>query len=189
MQSILYQIPYQADHYNELLDANGLPHPHWQALIEQLANEQPSEMRHRVDAIQRQVRDNGVTYNVYADTNGLQRPWDLDALPFILPHEEWAQISAAVSQRATLLNQLLVDIYGQQTSIKEGLLPSVLVHGHAGFLRPCHDVQHQDNIALHLYAVDIARAPNGKWWVVSDRTQAPTGAGYALENRTIISSA
>jgi uncharacterized circularly permuted ATP-grasp superfamily protein/uncharacterized alpha-E superfamily protein len=189
MQSILYQIPYQADHYNELLDANGLPHPHWQALIELLANEQPGQMRHRVEAIQRQVRDNGVTYNVYADTNGLQRPWDLDALPFILPHEEWAQIAEAVAQRATLLNHLLVDIYGEQAILKEGLLPSILVHGHAGFLRPCHGVAHEDNIALHLYAVDIARAPNGQWWVVSDRTQAPTGAGYALENRTIISSA
>jgi uncharacterized circularly permuted ATP-grasp superfamily protein/uncharacterized alpha-E superfamily protein len=189
MQSILYQIPCQADHYNELLDANGLPHPHWQALIELLANEQPAQMRHRVESIQRQVRDNGVTYNVYADTNGLQRPWDLDALPFILPHEEWQHIAAAVAQRATLLNQLLVDIYGQQTTLREGLLPSVLIHGHAGFLRPCHGVQHEDNIALHLYAVDLARAPNGQWWVVSDRTQAPTGAGYALENRTIISSA
>lgn len=189
MQSILYQIPCQAEHYNELLDANGLPHPHWQALIELLANEQPAQMRHRVEAIQRQVRDNGVTYNVYADTNGLQRPWDLDALPFILPHEEWAHIAAAVAQRATLLNQLLIDIYGQQTLLKEGLLPSVLIHGHAGFLRPCHGAQHEDNIALHMYAVDIARAPNGQWWVVSDRTQAPTGAGYALENRTIISGA
>lgn len=189
MQSILYQIPCQADHYNELLDADGLPHPHWQALIELLANEQPAQMRHRVEAIQRQVRDNGVTFNVYADTNGLQRPWDLDALPFILPHEEWTHIAAAVAQRATLLNQLLLDIYGQQTLLKEGLLPSVLIHGHAGFLRPCHGAQHEDNIALHMYAVDIARAPNGQWWVVSDRTQAPTGAGYALENRTIISSA
>lgn len=189
MQSFLYQIPCQGDHYNELLDANGLPHPHWQALIELLANEQPAQMRHRVEAIQRQVRDNGVTFNVYADTNGLQRPWDLDALPFILPHEEWAHIAAAVAQRATLLNQLLIDIYGQQTLLKEGLLPSVLIHGHAGFLRPCHGAQHEDNIALHMYAVDIARAPNGQWWVVSDRTQAPTGAGYALENRTIISSA
>ncbi|WP_047533296.1 circularly permuted type 2 ATP-grasp protein [Methylotenera sp. N17] len=189
MQSILYQIPCQVDHYNELLDANGLPHPHWQALIETLANEPASQMRHRVEAIQRQVRDNGVTYNVYADTNGLQRPWDLDALPFILPHEEWTHIAAAVAQRATLLNQVLLDIYGAQQTLSEGLLPSALVHGHAGFLRPCHGVQHEDNIALHLYAVDIARAPNGQWWVVSDRTQAPTGAGYALENRTIISSA
>ncbi len=188
MQSILSQIPYQTGHYNELFDVNGQPHAHWQDLIGTLQNEAPAQMRHRVDAIQRQIRDNGVTYNVYADTNGLQRPWDLDALPFILPHDEWAQISAAVAQRATLLNKVLLDIYGAQQTLAEGLLPPVLVHGHAGFLRPCHGMQQPDNVALHTYAVDIARAPTGQWWVVSDRTQAPTGAGYALENRTIISS-
>lgn len=188
MHSILNQIPYQTDHYNELFDVNGVLHTHWQALIGTLQHEPPAKMRQRVDAIQRQIRDNGVTYNVYADTNGLQRPWDLDALPFILPHEEWAQISAAVAQRATLLNKVLLDIYGAQQLLSEDLLPPVLVHGHAGFLRPCHGVQQPDQVALHMYAVDIARAPTGQWWVVSDRTQAPTGAGYALENRTIISS-
>jgi uncharacterized circularly permuted ATP-grasp superfamily protein/uncharacterized alpha-E superfamily protein len=189
MQSILDQFSHQAEHYSELLDENGNPRPHWQALINALAFEPSSEMRKRVEAVQRQVRENGVTYNVYADTNGLQRPWDLDVLPFIIPHDEWDQIAAAVAQRATLLNQILIDIYGDQSIIKDGLLPAALVHGHAGFLRPCHDIKHYDNVALHSYAVDIARAPNGQWWVVSDRTQAPTGAGYALENRTIISSA
>jgi uncharacterized circularly permuted ATP-grasp superfamily protein/uncharacterized alpha-E superfamily protein len=189
MQSILDQIPYQAEHYNELLDRDGVPRPHWKALVEALASEPVSEMRKRVEAVQRQVRENGVTYNVYADTHGLQRPWDLDVLPFIIPHEEWEEISAGVAQRATLLNRILIDIYGEQSTIKDGLLPAALVHGHAGFLRPCYDIKHYDNVALHSYAVDIARSPNGQWWVVSDRTQAPTGAGYALENRTIISSA
>lgn len=188
MQSILSQMPYQTDHYNELFDVNGIPHAHWQAMISALTNESPSQMRQRVDAIQRQIRDNGVTYNVYADTNGLQRPWDLDALPFILPHDEWEQIAAGIAQRATLLNKVLLDIYGSQKILADGLLPPVLVHGHAGFLRSCHGVQQPDQIALHMVAVDIARAPTGQWWVVSDRTQAPTGAGYALENRTIISS-
>jgi uncharacterized circularly permuted ATP-grasp superfamily protein/uncharacterized alpha-E superfamily protein len=189
MQSTSPQLADQADHFNELLDSTGMPRAHWQALMDTLAAEQPVQMRQRVESVRRQVRENGVTYNVYADTNGLQRPWDLDVLPFILSHEEWDQIAAAVAQRATLLNQILIDIYGPQRILNEGLLPAALIHGHAGFLRPCHGTQYPDNIALHNYAVDIARAPNGRWWVVSDRTQAPTGAGYALENRTIISSA
>lgn len=189
LQSSLNLAPSHSDHYNELLDHNGMSRPHWQACMQTLANEDPAQMRQRVEAVRRQVRDNGVTYNVYHDTDGLQRPWGLDVLPFILSHEEWAQISAAVVQRATLMNAILLDIYGEQRILNDGLLPAELIHGHAGFLRPCHGVQHLDNIALHSYAVDIARAPNGKWWAVSDRTQAPTGAGYALENRTIISSA
>ena len=143
-------------------------------------------MRQRLEMVQRLVRENGVTYNVYADAKGLQRPWDLNVLPLILPHNEWADIESAVIQRATLLNRILGDVYGEQALLHDGLLPSALIHGHAGFLRPCHGMRHPDGVALHFYALDLARAPSGRWWVVADRTQAPSGAGYALENRAIM---
>jgi uncharacterized circularly permuted ATP-grasp superfamily protein/uncharacterized alpha-E superfamily protein len=188
MQTVLNQL-YFSDRYNELLDSNGQLRPHWQALVAQLESEAPGAMRQRQEAVQRQVRDNGVTYNVYADTHGVQRPWDLDVLPLIIAQDEWQHIAAAVAQRATLLNKVLLDVYGDQHLLASGQLPPALVYGHSGFLPTCVGIPHYDNIALHSYAADIARAPNGQWWVVADRTQAPTGAGYALENRTIISGA
>ena len=175
------------DSYDEMLDAAKVPRAHWRAMLANLELEAPGMMRQRNEMVQRQVRENGVTYNVPADRDGRQRPWDLNALPLILPPEEWSVIEAAVIQRATLLNQILGDVYGQQQMLREGLLPPALIHGHAGFLRPCHDIAHHDDVALHFYAVDLARAPDGKWWVMADRTQAPSGAGYALENRAIIS--
>ena len=155
-------------------------------MLTALAREAPAVMRDRDEAVQRQVRENGVTYNVYSDAKGMQRPWDLNVMPLILPAQEWAGIEAAVCQRATLLNQILLDVYGEQTLLQQGLLPPTLIHGNSGFLRPCHGIRHRDGIALHFYAVDLARAPSGRWWVVSDRTQAPSGAGYALENRAVI---
>lgn len=188
MFSVLHP-PSSSDRYHELLDADGQPRPHWQAFVEHIQTEAPGTMRKRIENVQRQIRDNGVTYNVYADTHGLQRPWDLDVLPMIIPHAEWQHIAAAVAQRATLLNHILLDVYDSQQLVMQGELPAALIHGHAGFLRQCVGMPHYDEIALHHYAVDIARAPNGQWWVLSDRTQSPTGAGYALENRTIISSA
>ncbi|MEZ0287731.1 MAG: circularly permuted type 2 ATP-grasp protein [Methylophilus sp.] len=188
MQPVLNQL-YFSDRYNELLDSNGQLRPHWQALVAQLESEAPTAMRQRLEAVQRQVRDNGVTYNVYADTHGVQRPWDLDVLPLIIAQDEWQHIAASVAQRATLLNKVLLDVYGEQHLLESGQLPPALIYGHSGFLSSCVGIPHYDNMALHSYAADIARAPNGQWWVVSDRTQAPTGAGYALENRTIISSA
>lgn len=178
-----------SDHYNEWLDAHGQPRPHWQALVAQLEAEAPAEMHKRLTDVQRQIRDNGVTYNVYADTHGVQRPWDLDVLPLMIPQQEWQAISVAVAQRATLLNRILLDVYGPQTLLRSGQCPAALVFGHPGFLPACVGQPHYGQTALHSYAVDLARAPDGQWWVVSDRTQAPTGAGYALENRTIISSA
>ena len=172
--------------FDEMLYASNQPRAHWRTMLDSLSAEAPDMMRQRLDMVQRLVRENGVTYNVYADAKGLQRPWDLNVLPLILPHNEWAEIESAVIQRATLLNQILGDVYGEQTLLQEGLLPTALIHGHAGFLRPCHGMQHPDGVALHFYALDLARAPNGRWWVVADRTQAPSGAGYALENRAII---
>ena len=187
LNQLLAGYPASPDSFDEMLDASGQPRAHWRTLLDSLAHEAPDVMRKRTESVQRQVRENGVTYNVYNDEKGIQRPWDLNVLPMILPHDEWAAIEAAVIQRATLMNRLLLDVYGEQKMLAERLLPPALIHGHAGFLRPCHGMRHKDGIALHFYAIDLARAPNGRWWAVADRTQAPSGAGYALENRSVIS--
>ncbi|WP_341304897.1 circularly permuted type 2 ATP-grasp protein [Pseudomonas sp. TMP25] len=173
--------------FDELFDSQQQPRAHWRGMLNSLARESALSMNQRLDAVTQQIRENGVTYNVYTDTKGIQRPWDLNLLPLILPDDEWAAIEAAVIQRAGLLNQILGDVYGEQRLLKEGLLPAALVHGNAGFLRPAHGIKHPDQVALHFYAADLARAPDGKWWVVADRTQAPSGAGYALENRSVLS--
>lgn len=186
-KDFLADYPQDPGRYDEMLGADGQPRPHWQAMFAQLLEAPAEAMREHVRAIARQVQENGVTYNVYADAQGADRPWDLDALPSILPASEWAFLERAVAQRARLLNLALVDLYGEQRTLKEGLLPAALLHGHAGFLRPCHGTRHIADTMLHTYAVDLARAPDGQWWVLADRTQAPSGAGYALENQLVIS--
>jgi uncharacterized circularly permuted ATP-grasp superfamily protein/uncharacterized alpha-E superfamily protein len=187
LNHLLAGYPASPDSFDEMLDDSNQPRAHWRTLLDSLAHESPDVMRKRTESVQRQVRENGVTYNVYTDDKGMQRPWDLNVLPMILPHDEWVAIEAAVIQRASLMNRLLIDVYGEQKMLAERLLPPALIHGHAGFLRPAHGMQHKDGIALHFYAIDLARAPNGRWWAVADRTQAPSGAGYALENRSVIS--
>lgn len=186
---LLSRYPTARQRYDEMFAADMQPRAHWRALLEQISREPLGQMHKRIAALQRQVRENGVTYNVYADPKGGERPWELNVVPFILPHDEWAEIEAAVIQRATLMNRILGDVYGPQILLREGLLPPTLIHGNAGFLRPCHGLPLHDDIALHFYAVDLARAPDGRWWVVADRTQAPSGAGYALENRIVIARA
>lgn len=188
-EPLLADYPEAAGRYDEMLGEDGAPREHWRALYEYLANATPAAMAARLQSVARQVRENGVTYNVYADPQGADRPWELDVLPLILGHEEWVGIEAAVAQRATLLNRVLSDIYSGEELLSQGLLPPALVHGHAGFLRPCHGISPPDGIHLHLYAADLARSSDGRWWVVTDRTQAPSGAGYALENRLVISRA
>ena len=107
-------------------------------------------------------------------------------LPFVLPAAEWRAIEAGVAQRARLLNALLADLYGPQRLLAEGLVPAELPFGHPNYLWPCHDLKPVDGTWLHVYGADLARAPDGRWWLLADRTQAPSGAGYALENREIL---
>src|SRR5258706_9411967 len=188
-RELIADYPPATDRYDELFAEPLAPRAHWKPVIEQLAASPVERMRERLLSVQSQVRENGVTYNVYADPQGADRPWELDLLPMILPQEEWSGIEAAIVQRATLLNKILVDVYGEQRLLKEGRLPPGLVYGHAGFLRPCRGAKPPGDVMLHFYAADIARSPDGRWWVIDDRTQAPSGAGYALENRIIISRA
>ena len=189
MSDLLDRYPLTAGTYHELLDDSGAVRAHWRRLLDHLQRSTPAQLAQRQALLTRQIQENGVTYNVYADPKGADRPWELDLLPHVLAADEWQQLSAGIAQRARLLNAVLADLYGPQRLIKEGLLPAELVFGHNNFLWPCQGIQLPDSAFLHLYAVDLARTPDGRWWVTADRTQAPSGAGYALENRTIVSRA
>ncbi|PTT26045.1 circularly permuted type 2 ATP-grasp protein [Pseudomonas sp. HMWF021] len=189
MPDLLDRYPLTAGTYHELLNDSGEVRPHWRRLFDQLQRSTPAQLVQRQALLARQIQENGVTYNVYADPKGADRPWELDLLPHVIAADEWQHLSAGIAQRARLLNAVLADLYGPQRLISEGLLPAELVFGHNNFLWPCQGIAPPEGAFLHLYAVDLARAPDGRWWVTADRTQAPSGAGYALENRTIVSRA
>src|SRR5271155_2042921 len=175
-----------ARRYDELLDNSGSVRPHWRPLIDALAGDGADQVRRGVDLARRLIVENGVTYNVYADPQGRDRPWQLDPLPLLIPADEWRTIEAGVQQRAQLLNAMLADLYGEQRLIAEGVVPAELAFGHPNFLWAAHGTRPVGDRWLHLYAAELARAPDGHWWVLSDRTQTPSGPGYALENRAII---
>jgi uncharacterized circularly permuted ATP-grasp superfamily protein/uncharacterized alpha-E superfamily protein len=160
----------------------------WDEFFATLATDTAPDMDQRAVSLARQVRDNGITYNVYADENGPQRPWALDLFPLIVDSQDWQHIEAGVLQRVRLLEHVMADVYGAQTLLVSGHLPPALVHGHPGYLRGMHGVVPFGGRYLHIAAFDLARGPDGNWWVVGQRTQAPSGLGYLLENRLAISS-
>ena len=103
----------------------------------------------------------------------------------VIEEHEWAQIEAAVIQRATLLNAMMADFYGPQRLLHERQIPPALLLANPQFLRACHGIEPRNGVFLHSYAADMARSPDGRWQITSDRTQAPSGLGYALENRLV----
>ena len=179
----------QERRYDEALAADGAVRAHWRLLADELERNGAAQMRQRQRFIDRQIRENGVTYNVYDDAKGAERPWHLDPLPNPIPAAQWNHLAAGIAQRASLLDAVLADLYGEQALLREGLLPGELVFGHGDFLWPCQGIVPPGGRFLHVYAADLARSPDGGWWVLADRAQAPSGAGYALENRQIVSRA
>ncbi len=175
-----------ARRYDELLDPERAVRPHWRPLIDRLAGDGAASVRRGAELARRLIVENGVTYNVYADPQGRDRPWVLDPLPLLLTAAEWHEIELGVAQRAQLLDALLADLYGPQRLLSEGLVPPELPFGHPNFLWPCHGLNPLGQNWLHVYGVDISRSADGRWWALADRTQTPSGPGYALENRQII---
>ena len=145
------------------------------------------EIAERAETARRLRREQGVTCPVAGEWGGEDRPWELDILPMVIPAAEWRTLETGIVQRAHLLNALLKDCYGSQTSLRNGWLPAPLVYANPQFLRNCHGVEIHGGNHLPFYAVDLARSPDGHWSVIADRTQAPSGLGFALENRAILS--
>src|ERR1700689_4198213 len=172
--------------YDEMCGAPGILRPHWDKFLPPLSGLGDQELTRRWQTAKQRIRENGVTYNVYGDPLGMDRPWNLDAIPLVIPPSEWNRLEAGLIQRARLLNLILADLYGPQRLLHGGLLPAALVFANPGFWRPCHGVRVSGGTYLHLLAVDLARGPDGDWWVISDRPQAPSGAGYSLENRIVM---
>jgi uncharacterized circularly permuted ATP-grasp superfamily protein/uncharacterized alpha-E superfamily protein len=173
--------------YDEMVAGPGALRPQCEGFVRSLESLGRHEFASRLEGAKRTIRENGVTYNIYGDPEGVDRPWALDMVPLLISPAEWARLETALVQRTTLLNLILADLYGPQTLLGNGLLPPSLVFSNPAFLRPCHGIRVPHNIHLHLHAVDLTRSPDGQWWVLADRTQAPSGAGYALENRIVIS--
>ncbi|MEQ8551560.1 MAG: circularly permuted type 2 ATP-grasp protein [Cyclobacteriaceae bacterium] len=169
--------------FDELASSDGAIYPHWQKLVnayDKLGNE---GLTSRSNEVIQLLKENGVTYNIYGDPEGLNRPWMLDPIPMVFSQNDWTRIEKGLKQRANLLNLILQDIYGERHLIRSGIIPFEMIYNHMGFLRQMDKIRIPGNHQLVQYSADLARGPDGRMWVLHDRTDAPSGAGYAFENR------
>jgi len=172
---------------DEFVDAKGAPRAHWLNFLNELARLDDEQIERRFAAADRHIRDLGVSYRVYGETN--ERSWQLSHVPLLIPERDWREIAAGIAQRAELIGRLLADVYGDGQLVRDGALPAAAITGSPDFIRPMQGVKAPGGRWLRLYAADIARGPDGRWWVLGDRAQAPSGNGYALENRLVLSRA
>jgi uncharacterized circularly permuted ATP-grasp superfamily protein/uncharacterized alpha-E superfamily protein len=131
------------------------------------------------------VADEGISYGAAA--SGVRSPWLIDPLPLQLDAKEWAALERGLAQRAVLLDAVLADLYSDRTLLRRRVLPPAAVLAHPGFTRPADRIDAPGRRQLVLTATDLGRDAAGTWRVISDRTQAPAGAGYAMATRRIVS--
>lgn len=182
-------LPYASspDRIDEVFDAEGVIKPEWSYMMESLNAIGKANLIGREEKARRILRDDGATYNLNEDAGIPNRTWGLDLVPSIISSTEWATIEAGLSERSELFNLILKDIYGERQLIKQAVIPPEAIFAHGGFLRACDGLQIEGDHQLLLHAVDMVRTQDGSMCVIADRTQAPSGAGYALENRTVMS--
>ncbi|MBP1848950.1 circularly permuted type 2 ATP-grasp protein [Rhizobium halophytocola] len=168
---------------DEMLDAEGRIRPVWQKFVAAIDAMSEQELHERFSRADRYLRDAGVFYRAYDASESSERPWPFSPIPVLIAEKEWQALEAGLVQRANLLEAIVADIYGDNKLVEQGILPAALIASNPEFLRPLVGVKPVGGHHLHFCSFEIGRGPDGDWWVLADRTQAPSGAGFALENR------
>ena len=168
---------------DELVAADGTLRPVWRGFVQHLARLSPEAIEARFARGDQYLRDAGVFYRLYAESGSTERAWPLSHVPVIVHETEWETIREGLAQRAELLEQVAADLYGPGRLVAEGHLPAQLVARNPEWLRPLVGITPRGGHFLHFLAFEIGRSPDGSWFVLGDRTQAPSGAGFALETR------
>ncbi|MEM8563172.1 MAG: circularly permuted type 2 ATP-grasp protein [Pseudomonadota bacterium] len=171
---------------DDTLAPDGSARPTWSYLLNSLRDLGPQALTERAQTARRILRDDGASYNI-SQPDASDVNWELDPVPYVIGSEDWAGIEAGLLERAELFNLILRDIYGKRNLVRHGVLPPEALFSHRGFLRTCQGIKMPGDQELILHAADMVRLPDGGMCVLSDRTQAPSGAGYVLENRTVMS--
>ncbi|TWU51798.1 circularly permuted type 2 ATP-grasp protein [Rubripirellula reticaptiva] len=175
------------DRYDECKAGDGTMRPSWETFAKHIETLGINGMSERTSTIDQLLSEHGTTF-MFEDAEGSQnRPWNLSAVPLIIDSSAWAKLESGLAQRTRLLEAVLKDLLGRQRLIKERIIPAEILAANPMFQRAYHNLPSLGGIRLHITATDIARASDGSWWVVSDRTRAPSGLGYLLENRIITS--
>lgn len=169
---------------DEFIGRDGKPRSSWRSFLELIDSD---DNERSLAAAARRIRDIEVSYRVHGETG--ERAWPMSRLPLLIEESDWTEIAAGVAQRASVIESLLADVYGAGRLVADGIVPAAVVAGSQEYLRPMVEMKPPGGRWMNLYAADLGRGPDGRWWVLGDRAQAPSGAGYALENRLVMSRA
>lgn len=172
--------------YDEYLDTSGRPRPGIAPLLDQLETASYDELKQRQEAAEALLMQQGITFQVYGDTQGAEKTMPLDILPRIISGKEFDRLEAGLHQRVLALNLFLQDVYGPQRILQEGRIPVDVIRSAKSFRSACVDLKPPGGIWCHINGVDLVRDSDGTVMVLEDNLRCPSGVSYLLENREIL---
>ncbi|MEV0298808.1 circularly permuted type 2 ATP-grasp protein [Nocardia sp. NPDC050710] len=178
-------------YYDELVDANGTVRPMWSELSSDFVELGTTGLGRLDTRVRRLIEDDGITYTAVSGSGEptMPVPWQLDPIPLLVSADDWTRLEAGLVQRSRVLDEVLTDVYGSRRTITSGLLPPEVVFGSHGYVRAAHGITIPGRHQLFLHACEISRWGDGEFRAIADWAQAPSGAGYALADRRVVSTA
>jgi uncharacterized circularly permuted ATP-grasp superfamily protein len=177
---------YQEGPFFDEMFQGGEPRPHYRRLFEALAKFSLTEYQERVDLADLTLLNQGITFTVYGDTAGIEKPFPVDLVPRIIPADEWSALEKGLTQRVRALNLFLADVYQEARILKDGVIPRELVVNAPSFRRNFVGARIPGNLYVHICGSDLIRDDRGTYRVLEDNCRTPSGVSYMLENRLIL---
>ncbi len=172
--------------FDEMFVRPGEPRASAMALVERLVSLSPEELIRRQRAADHELLNMGITFNVYGHEAGTEKIWPFDLIPRIIAMSEWRLIEAGLRQRIRALNMFIADMYGEQSIIRDGVVPNYMTESSKGFLPQLRGMKPSRGIWCHITGTDLVRGGDGKVYVLEDNLRCPSGVSYVIENREVM---
>ncbi len=175
--------------YDEMFCPEGDPREVCRPFVERLQQTDSVELRSRQHAAELDLRNMGITFNVYGHEDGTEKVWPFDLLPRIIDENEWAHVEAGLKQRVHALNLFVDDIYNEQKILGSGIIPAEMILDAPTYRKQMIGFSPPEKVWCHISGVDLVRNDDGTIYVLEDNVRCPSGVSYVLENREVMKRA
>ncbi len=172
--------------YDELFKEKGIPQNGVEDLVELIDRLEKGDLQRRQRAAEANLLNLGITFNVYGESEGVEKIFPFDIIPRVINARDWDYIERGVKQRIAALNEFIKDIYSDQKIIKDGAIPKELVFSSEGYRKECMGLRPPKDIWAHITGTDLVRDRDGQFYVLEDNLRCPSGVSYVLGNRQIL---
>jgi uncharacterized circularly permuted ATP-grasp superfamily protein len=165
--------------FDEAFEDEGMPRAHYEALIGELAH---TDLHALELAVAADMHSRGVAFkSAQGDTR-----FRADAVPRLIPGDEWDELAAGLAQRVRALNAFLADAYGERRIVAAGVVPERVIEGADGRDPWMENVHVPHGAYAGMVGLDVVRGADGRFLVLEDNLRTPSGLSYMEATRDVL---